>query len=125
MARRDGIEFLVVQRKGSKSARLWFEPCTLGAIRLGLSTIESTAYNGSWEWLTLFGIGTPKHSAACGQHTAKGRPVACWDLGYIGRNAAPDLNYVRVSLNAAHPSIEHLDKTSPNPSRWNRFHLPL
>ena len=118
-ADRSTIEFLKDQKTGARTARAWLDPCAYGAWAAGLQKKITVEYVGDRHWLSVIGIGNPIYGAARDAHVASGRPVACWDMGYVGKTKDPLNCYCRVSLNTDHPTDEDIETTEPNPSRWN------
>jgi hypothetical protein len=96
-----------------------------GAISAGFIVRESTHYEGESDWLCVFGVGDPEYSKARSRHMAKGGRVICWDIGYMGQRVFhkefPAQTYSRVSVDHDHPLPEFLDRTPPDPSRWQRL----
>ena len=95
--------------------------CAEGALAAGLMASTSKHYKGDCEWLNVVGVGAAPQCAARDAHVAKGRPVACWDMAYLGKTKDLVQCYVRVSLNTDHPTHEAIEATEPDPKRFNKF----
>jgi hypothetical protein len=110
---------------GARTGRAWVLPCANGASAAGLRARLRREYSGEFDWLTVYGVGDPRYGAARDAHVASGRPVACWDMGYVGKSRDMGETHTRVSLGSDHPSAKHMDRTDPDPSRWGRLGIQL
>jgi hypothetical protein len=115
---RNTVEFLKDQATGARTAHGWLDPCAYGAWAAGLQRKMTSKYVGGSYWLCVMGVGNPVYGAARDAHVASGRPVACWDMGYVGKTKYLLNCYCRVSLNTDHPTDEDIETTEPNPYRW-------
>lgn len=118
------VEFLKAD-DGARTGRAWLLPCADGAASAGLRPRLRREYEGASEWLSVYGVGDPRYGAARDAHLATGRPVALWDVGYLGKSREVSETHVRVSLGADHPSPELMERTKPDPSRWDRLGLAM
>jgi len=99
-------------------------PCADGAWAAGLHPHIRQAYRGTSLWLSVAGVGDARYNAARNDHVASGRPVACWDMGYLGKSKDLINCYVRVSINTDHPTHAMMDMTPADPSRWQALMRP-
>ena len=111
-------EFYRHNHGGSRTGRAMVFPCADGAWAAGLHPHIRQAYRGTSLWLSVAGVGDARYNAARNEHVASGRPVACWDMGYLGKSKDLINCYVRVSINTDHPTHAMMDMTPSDPSRW-------
>jgi hypothetical protein len=112
----EGCEYLSVGRASSHAVAI------LGAMHQAsrMPGQATASYTGDHRWLMLWGVGREEHAQAWRAHSG---PVVMWDLGYFGR--AKRDGYYRVSVDHWHPTPEQIERTRPDPERWDRFGVPL
>lgn len=104
---------------------LTLDSAAAGASQIGFTVRTTKRYTGGSDWLCVYGAGEAKRNAARVAHLASGGHVACWDLGYFGRDHNwAEKNYVRVSLDKHHPQ-DYIGKTAPRPDRWAELGIKL
>lgn len=119
----DSVEILIKgdeQKVGAAALRA----LVVGAKRAGLRVFVSTAYVGNADWLCIWGVGDAICNKARYRHIDSGRPVVCWDLGYLGIKEGVDHRYVRMSINHDHP-WRLFDATPPDPQRWKIHRIAI
>jgi hypothetical protein len=92
------------------------------AAAAGDSVIETRVFQGKSDWLVLFGVGAAVHDQARRAQIKRGGRALIWDLGYFGRKKGT--GFLRASIDQDHPQ-ELLDRTPPDPSRWDRLGIAL
>lgn len=92
----------------------------IGAVDAGMKVLVTDSYIGTSDWLCLHAAGQVKRRVFLYKHIAKLRLVACWDHAYVGRG-----DYMRVSVNGLHPTLNLMDRTEPEPSRWDAHGIAL
>ena len=115
------VEFFRHDQGGSRTGRSMVVPSADGSWRAGLRPKITPQYGGECLWLSMSGVGHPLYNAARNKHIESGRPVALWDMGYLGKSKNLADCYVRVSINTDHPTHAAMDLTDPNPSRWEKL----
>jgi hypothetical protein len=75
--------------------------------------------------LVMYGPGSPDRTAMINSHLLVGGKVVCFDRGYLGRSSRGDEEHYRIAINRLHVSPEHIEGTSDDPSRFNKFNLSL
>lgn len=113
---------ILVGGKQSLTARTLLKALSRGARDAGLCPMETMDYTGRAPWLALWGVGRAHHLEARARHLAAGGRVIMWDMGYVGRGKYDA--YCRVSIDDVHP-WRWLDRTPPDPSRWDAFGIAL
>jgi len=109
-------------RKTSSSAEPMLAGIAKAAQAAGDEVIETRKFHGGCDCLVLFGVGAAVHDQARRAQLKRGGRVVSWDLGYFGRAKAT--GFLRLSIDKDHP--QHLlDRTSPDPTRWERFGIEL
>lgn len=95
-----------------------------GAIMAGMNVRLSNKYEGTSQWLCMYGVGSQPRDRYRHQHIAKGGRVACFDLGYFSGGKDREKSYVRVSIDHNHPHRE-LDVTPNTPDRFKVHGIKL
>lgn len=92
------------------------------APKAGVQAQITEAYRGTCEWLVIWGVGAPERSALRHRHIAAGGKVQLWDIGFFKRTKHD--GHCKVSVNDDYATA-WLDRTSPEPVRWDDIALPL
>lgn len=109
-------------RRTSSTAEPMLSALVRAARAAGDTVVETSAYQGKSDWLVLFGVGVPVHDHARRVHVKRGGHALLWDLGYFGRKKAT--GFLRASIDRDHPQAL-LDRTPPDPMRWERHGIAL
>jgi hypothetical protein len=88
----------------------------------GIEPRVTQAYHGRSDWLVMWGIGADHRSSLRWQHIRAGGLVALWDIGFFKREKVR--GFCKVSINDDY-ATRWLDKTEPDPSRWEAVDLKL
>lgn len=83
---------------------------------------ETRTYEGSSDWLVLYGVGASVNDAARKAHVSRGGRVLMWDLGYWERKKI--VGNLRMSIDTDHPQ-QWFDKTPSDSWRWEKAKIKL
>lgn len=106
----------------SETAEPMLQAMKAAMLACGDTVKETEEYHGGRDWLVLFGVGYEQHHIARTKQVASGKRALLIDLGYWGRKKVT--GYLRMSIDHDHPQ-RLLDRTKPDPSRWDALHIGL
>lgn len=83
--------------------------------------ISTGRFLNTGDLLMLWGYGALDNAQAIKQQLAFGKHAVSWDYGYTGKKSG----YYRLAIDDWHPQPNWIDRTEPDPMRWDRQSIPL
>lgn len=102
-----------------------FQYMALGARSMGLQVSFSMKYTGRSRVIAMYGCGNPEKSEIVRRHVAAGGNAVCWDLAYFSRGSSAQRDYLRVSIDRLHPSVDQVEATPDSADRFAAHGIQL